>query len=151
MRRADRPLKDHVTQLVTLLTTLSQEATPSVGKGVHEALELLIKQMHNDPVPAYIPSLIVMLGAPRDIAQIAAQTLVTLAETNPTPALQDALEPLQKSMWASGAPLAFFKARRSIQHALKRDLPIPATAPEMLVADLPLPVQSFAEDDANDG
>ncbi len=137
MRRADRPLKDHVAKLITL----GQGAPPSVQKGVHEALELLVKQMHDDPVTAYIPSLIVMLGAHSGVAQGAAQTLVTLAETKPTPALREALEPLQKYAWTSRAPLAFFLARRSIQHALRRDLPIPAAAPEMLVADLPIPVE----------
>lgn len=137
MRRADRPLKDHVAKLIKL----GQEATPPVQKGVHEALELLIKQMHDDPVPAYIPSLIVMLGAHSGVAQVAAQTLAALAEANPTPALKEALEPLQKYLWASGTPLAFFMARRAITRALRSDLPIPAAAPEMSVADLPIPVE----------
>jgi hypothetical protein len=136
MRRADRPLKDHVAKLIEL----SQREDAASRKAATDALERLARQMRDDPVPAYIPSLIVMLQH-RASASRAALALGHLAETAPTSNLGEALAPLQEHLWRSGVPLIFLTVRRQIERALCGSLPIPAAAPELSVADLPIPMQ----------
>ena len=105
-----------------------------------------IEQVRPEDIP-YILTLLQRARGWHTFLNLAGRAVEKLADTNPTPELADVL-PYFEGFW--GIPFSFLRIRRKLKKALQSDLPIPAIPPHSSV-DLPLPVQSFAKDNDNDG